>query len=232
MAITATTDALQGAQDQANSSTSTQSTTAAAAVYKRLHPQQYLSRFLAKGYRPDGRRVNEFREASLNTGSVSTADGSSLVRLGSTTVVCGIKAEIAEPTSSSPDQGYLIVPNVDLPALCSPRYKPGPPSDEAQVLSVWLYDLLISSRVVDLTSLCIVPGKAVWALYIDVVCINYDGNAFDAAVLAVMAALKNTKLHGARYNDETGKVNLIRGEKYSLKLGRIPLAASFGIFNE
>ena len=30
-------------------------------------------------------------------------------------------------------------------------------------------------------------------LYIDVVCINYDGNAFDAAVMAVMAALRNSK---------------------------------------
>ena len=36
------------------------------------------------------------------------------------------------------------------------------------------------------------PGKAVWAIYVDVVCINYDGNAFDAAVLAVMAALRNS----------------------------------------
>lgn len=30
-------------------------------------------------------------------------------------------------------------------------------------------------------------------LYIDVVCINYDGNAFDAAVMAVMAALRNSQ---------------------------------------
>lgn len=44
-----------------------------------------------------------------------------------------------------------------------------------------------------LEGLCICPGKAVWALYIDVVCINYDGNAFDAAVMAVMAALRNSK---------------------------------------
>lgn len=30
-------------------------------------------------------------------------------------------------------------------------------------------------------------------IYVDVVCINYDGNAFDAAVLAVMAALRNSQ---------------------------------------
>lgn len=50
-----------------------------------------------------------------------------------------------------------------------------------------------SSQVIPLDSLCISPGKAVYTLYIDVVCINYDGNAFDAAVMAVMAALKNSR---------------------------------------
>lgn len=36
------------------------------------------------------------------------------------------------------------VPNVDLPAICSPRFKPGPPSDEAQTISNWLNDLIVS----------------------------------------------------------------------------------------
>ena len=49
-----------------------------------------------------------------------------------------------------------------------------------------------SSRTLPPKTLCISPGKAVWAIYIDVVCINFDGNAFDAAVLAVMAALRNS----------------------------------------
>lgn len=36
------------------------------------------------------------------------------------------------------------VPNLDLPAICSPKFKPGPPTDEAQVLSDRLNDVLIS----------------------------------------------------------------------------------------
>ena len=43
----------------------------------------------------------------LLLGSVSTADGSSLVRLGDTTVVCGVKAEIAEPDLDAPEDGFL-----------------------------------------------------------------------------------------------------------------------------
>ena len=39
----------------------------------------------------------------------------------------------------------FLVPNIDLPAICSPRFKPGPPSDEAQTLSNWLNDMIVSS---------------------------------------------------------------------------------------
>ena len=43
------------------------------------------------------------------------------------------------------------------------------------------------------SSLCIHPGKAVWTIYIDAVCINYDGNAFDATLLAMVASLSNSQ---------------------------------------
>ena len=38
-----------------------------------------------------------------------------------------------------------LVPNIDLPALCSPKFKPGPPSEDAQVLSERLNDALVRS---------------------------------------------------------------------------------------
>lgn len=37
-----------------------------------------------------------------------------------------------------------VVPNIDLPALCSPKFKPGPPSEEAQVLSERLNEVLVA----------------------------------------------------------------------------------------
>lgn len=49
------------------------------------------------------------------------------------------------------------------------------------------------SNVLPTKSLCIHPGKAVWVLYVDATCINYDGNVFDAALVAMVAALKNSK---------------------------------------
>lgn len=44
-----------------------------------------------------------------SAGSISTADGSALVRMGETTVVCGVKAEIAEPELDREGEGFLGV---------------------------------------------------------------------------------------------------------------------------
>lgn len=97
-----------------------------------------------------------------------------------------------------------------------------------------------SSRTLPPTSLLISPGKAAWAVYIDVVCINYDGNAYDAAVLAVMAALKNSalqskptypaRLPGAAWSDESMSVVCDPDTSYPLPLGRMPLSCTMGVF--
>lgn len=50
------------------------------------------------------------------------------------------------------------------------------------------------SGVLSTSSLCIERGKSVWVLYIDATCINYDGNAFDATLIAMVAALKNSTI--------------------------------------
>ncbi|KAI0784898.1 ribosomal protein S5 domain 2-like protein [Abortiporus biennis] len=202
-----------------------------ASTFRRLHPKVYLERFLAEKIRPDGREFDEWRDISVNVGSISTAEGSSLVRLGDTTIVCGVKAEIAEPELDRPEHGFLV-PNIDLPAICSPKFKPGPPTEEAQVLSDRLNEALISSGLISTTSLCIERGKSVWVLYVDATCINYDGNAFDAALLAMVAALKNTQLPKAIFDEDTNKTLCTRKTMIPLELNhKLPLSFTFGVFD-
>lgn len=57
--------------------------------------------------RPDGRELGEFRTTTVNIGSITTADGSALVKLGNTTVICGVKAELAAPAADSANKGYI-----------------------------------------------------------------------------------------------------------------------------
>ncbi|CAB1333287.1 unnamed protein product [Coregonus sp. 'balchen'] len=62
-----------------------------AAGFKTAEPLEYHRSFLKENCRPDGRELGEFRTTTLNIGSISTADGSALVKIGNTTVMCGIK---------------------------------------------------------------------------------------------------------------------------------------------
>ncbi|KAI5994138.1 ribosomal protein S5 domain 2-type protein [Pisolithus albus] len=171
-----------------------------AQIFQRLHPHAYLDRFLVEGVRPDGRTPEEWRDAFINlepwrkTGGKLDIDGRRFGpckdRWNHDRLRC--KAEIAEPELDTPDQGFLV-PNIDLLAICSPKFKPGPPSEDAQVLSERLNAALVSTQLLPLTTLCIEPRRSVWCLYVDATCINYDGNAFDAALLAMVAALRNSE---------------------------------------
>lgn len=60
--------------------------------FRTLHPVKYYRDYLSHNIRPDGRELDKFRPVVVNAGTISTADGSAIVKLGKTTIVCGIKA--------------------------------------------------------------------------------------------------------------------------------------------
>lgn len=57
-----------------------------------IHPIKYYRNYIAHEIRPDGREFEAFRPIRINVKSIGTADGSAIVKLGNTTVICGIKA--------------------------------------------------------------------------------------------------------------------------------------------
>lgn len=63
-------------------------------VFEKLYPVEFYKRFLEKNIRPDGRGFHHMRSLEIRRGSISTSDGSALVRLGNTTIICGIRGEI------------------------------------------------------------------------------------------------------------------------------------------
>ncbi|KAM7436235.1 Exosome complex component RRP43 [Porites harrisoni] len=202
-----------------------------AADFKTAQPLEYYRQFLKQDVRPDGRSLLEFRKTILNVGSISTAEGSSLVKLGNTTVVCGVKAEFAVPSQEKPKLGF-IVPNVDLPPLCSSRFRPGPPSEQAQVLSQFVADIISNCEPISLEDLCIVEGKLCWVLYVDIMCLSYDGNITDACLIAAVAALQNTRLHSVKIDEETQTPEPSEKKEVSLNLRQHPVASTFGIFDD
>jgi len=194
-----------------------------------LLPEEFLIKHIETGRRPDGRKLSERRPISISSGNIKSADGSSIVKQGNTTVACGIKAELAKPTTEKPDQGF-IVPNLILPNMCHPSVKPGPPTPAAQELSVFIKDVILASECLKLTQLCPVVGKLAWVLHIDVMCLDHDGNLRDASIAAVMAALNSLKLPEVEYDADMDQITVSKSTQ-KLNIMCNPACCSFSVFN-
>ncbi|OLL26459.1 Exosome complex component rrp43 [Neolecta irregularis DAH-3] len=199
-----------------------------AEAFKCILPEEYQRKFIENGIRPDGRKFSESRSLTVQSNALSDTNGSCLVRCGSTIFICGIRAETAEPDIQNPNQGW-VVPNVDFSPMCSPKLRPGPPSDMAQAMSERIYSIFQSSKLLSLADLCIEPGKVAWVLYAEITCLNLDGNAFDSAWLAFISALESTTLPIAYWNEDTQAV-LCKEGKRPVRLNRILYSFSYGLF--
>ena len=196
--------------------------------FRIAQPKQYQRLFLKDCIRPDGRASTGCRDVKLHVRTVRSALGSAMVCYGNTRVIAGIKGKLAEPTINNPSWGYLV-PNVTLPSLCNTKYRPGAPSERAVALSHRLAAL--TTDMVDLSELCITPGKVVWSLHLDVVCVCDDGNVWDAVVLAAVAALNTTLLPATDVQEETGRVSVdLSRDSTPLPLKFLPVSVTLSGF--
>ena len=53
---------------------------------------------------------------------------------------------------------------------------------------------LTSPNAFNMKSLCVLPGRQNWCLYIDTLILQMGGNLADMVMLAIRAALENTRL--------------------------------------
>jgi len=109
-------------------------------------------------------------------------------------------------------------------------------SEEALELSGRLAQVLASSGLLDLESLCLVRGRAVWCLALDVVCLSADGGLFDAALAAAVGALGRTALPAVWLGGD-GRVRAV-GEEGApplaparrLRLRSLPASLTVGLY--
>lgn len=73
---------------------------------------------------------------------------------------------------------------------------------------------------------------AYWVLYIDLLFLSFDGNPFDAAWAAVVAALRDTRLPAARWDPDREMVVCSRTESRRLNVRGLPVACSAAVFLE
>ncbi len=128
--------------------------------------------------------------------------------LGKTDVLVGIKVETGEPFPDTPNEGVQTV-NAELVPLASPAFEPGPPDENSIELARIVDRGIRESKAIDTQKLCIEPGKKVFVVFVDVYVLNHDGNLIDAAAIAAVAALMNTKM--PNFEIENGELKIKTG---------------------
>ncbi|BBH07333.1 3'-5'-exoribonuclease family protein [Prunus dulcis] len=164
-------------------------------AFRRLFPLRFFETHLVKSTRPDGRSLAEARETSSAFGAVASADGSALVKIGSTRMLAAIKMEVMTPSKESPDEGCIAI-DFHMPPICSPTVRPGRPAEAAPVVSK-------HCGMINLKELSLISGKAAWMAYLDIYCLDADGALFDAALLSAIPVVS--------MNDD-GKVVVLSGD--------------------
>jgi len=178
--------------------------------------RDHISKLLAKGVRTDGRKFEEMRPLKIEPSYVGSAEGSARVTLGKTQVVVGVKLIMGEPFGDTPNTGVLTT-NAELIPMASETFESGPP-DEVSIEVARVVDRGIrEGHAVDLEKLCMVPGKEVWIMFVDVHVLDYDGNLFDAANIGANVAFKSAVVPAKR----AGK-----GEDYPLPVKHQPISVT------
>ena len=176
-----------------------------------------IKQYLEKNKRFDGRKSDEYREISIETGVSKNAEGSARVKIGKTEVIVGVKMDVSEPYPDSMDKGNLMV-TAELTPLSSQRFEAGPPAFEAIEIGRVIDRGIRESKMIELEKLCIKEGEKVWTVFIDIYSINDDGNLFDAAGIGAIAALKNAKI--PHYDEEKEKASYEELSKKSIPLSK------------
>eukprot|EP01132_Coremiostelium_polycephalum_P005727 gene5727-7123_t len=194
-------------------------------AFQKIHPLEFYRKFLEKSVRPDGRSLENIRKTTVSTGSITTADGSSFVKIGNTSVVCGIKAEVGPAHTDSDNFNNQqtitsnIFVNVELGPICSNTFSSTKPSEKAMTLC---------SHLNSLVKRLMIPNSD---FYFDEKEEDFDGNLFDACVISMLAALKNVRLpfgifeDGEYYKDKTKPFK-------SLNINHYLIPLSFSIIDE
>lgn len=180
----------------------------------------HIRNIVSKDARIDNRKLDEYREVSVEYDVAKSAEGSARVKIGETEVIAGVKMEVMEPYSDAPDKGSLMV-GAELLPLSSPEFESGPPSIQAIELGRVVDRGIRESEAVDFKKLCIKEGEAAWMIIVDICSINDTGNLFDASALAALAAIKAAKYPTL---DENNKIDYKKLTDESLPLSKLPIA--------
>ncbi|KAL9458687.1 hypothetical protein AB3S75_007536 [Citrus x aurantiifolia] len=196
-----------------------------------VNEKRFIETALSSGIRIDGRNPFEYRKLSIKFGR---EDGSSEVQLGQTHIMGFVTGQLVQPYRDRPNEGTLSI-FTEFSPMADPSFETGRPSESAVELGRIVDRGLRESRAVDTESLCVLAGKLVWAIRIDLHILDNGGNLVDAANIAALASLLTFRRPECSLGGEDGLEVIVHPpeerEPLPLIIHHLPIAVTFGFFS-
>ncbi|CAM0945706.1 unnamed protein product [Alopecurus aequalis] len=197
-----------------------------------VNEREFIEHALQSDLRIDGRRPFDFRKLKIAFGR---EDGSAEVELGETRVMGYVTAQLVQPYKDMPNEGTLAI-FTEFSPMADPSFEPGRPGEAAIELGRVIDRGLRESRAVDMESLCVVAGKQVWMIRVDLHILDNGGNLIDAANIAALAALCTFRRPECTVGGDDGQQVTIHDPEVRdllpLTIHHLPVAVTFAYFGD
>ncbi|XP_024986860.1 exosome complex component RRP45A-like isoform X2 [Cynara cardunculus var. scolymus] len=194
-----------------------------------VNEKKFIESALLSDIRVDGRRPFDYRNLTISE------DGSSEVQLGHTQVIGFVSAQLIQPYRDRPTEGTFAI-YIEFSPMADPSFEAGRPGETAVELGQIVDRGLRESRAIDTESLCVVAGKLVWSIRIDLHIIDNGGNLVDAANIAALAALSTFRRPECTFGGEDGQEVIVNPpdlwEPLPLIIHHLPVAVTFGFIGK
>ncbi|XP_008285987.1 exosome complex component RRP45 [Stegastes partitus] len=191
--------------------------------------RDFLLKAIEEKKRLDGRQTYDYRRIKITFG---TDYGCCFVDLGKTRVMAQVSCELVAPKENRPNEGIMFF-NIELSPMASPAFEQGRQSELSVKLNRQLERCLRNSKCIDTESLCVVSGKTVWQIRVDVHMLNNDGNLMDASSIAAITALCHFRRPDVGIQGE--EVTVYSPEERDpipLSIYHMPISVSFSFFQQ
>ncbi|XP_078434769.1 exosome complex component RRP45A-like isoform X2 [Wolffia australiana] len=146
-----------------------------------------------------------------------------------------VTAELVQPYRDRPNEGILSI-FAEFSPMADPCFETGRQGELPVELGRIIDRGLRESWALDMEALCVISGRFVWAIRIDLHILDNGGNLIDAANIAVLAALMTFRRPDCSIEgvDDLRVTIHPPEEKEPLPfiIHHLPIAVTFGIFNE
>ncbi|PIA25313.1 hypothetical protein AQUCO_11800009v1 [Aquilegia coerulea] len=197
-----------------------------------VNEKKFIETALLADLRVDGRRPFDYRRLTIKFGK---EDGSAEVQLGQTHVMGFVSSQLVQPFRDRPNEGTLSI-YTEFSPMADPSFEAGRPGESAIELGRVIDRGLRESKAVDTESLCVLSGKLVWAIRVDLHILDNGGNLVDAANVAALAALLTFRRPECTLGGEDGQEVIIHppevNDPLPLIIHHLPIAVTFAFLGD